>query len=96
LKDLPKVFSKPIEKELRNNTDLFYSRLLEPKKDTKNLLKEIDAIFKSPNFVYKSKVEVTTKDGILETTIVGKSGNSLLTMDGKQIRITDITDIKKL
>lgn len=97
MKDLPKVFSKPIEKELRNNTDLFYSKLLDNKKDTKNILKEIDSIFQSRDFVYKSKVEITTKDhDILHVVIVGKSGNSLLTMDGKRIRITDILDIKKL
>ncbi len=96
MKNLPKVYAKPIEKEVRNNKELFYSRLLEEKQTSKNILKEIDNIFHSKDFVYKKKVEITTKDGIIETNIVGKSGNFLLTMDGKTIRITDIESIKKL
>ena len=60
------------------------------------LLKEIDSIFGSKDFVYKSKVEITTKNDVFETEIVGKSGSSLLTMDGKRISIPSIIDIKKL
>lgn len=96
MEKLPKVFAKPIEKEIENNRNMFYSKLLEEKKDRKNILKEIDKIFKSSDFVYKSKVEITTKDGIIETNLVGKNGGSILTLDGKSIRITDIVDIKKL
>ncbi len=96
MKDLPKVFAKPIEKDMRNNEEIFYSRLFHERKDSKDILKEIDRIFGSKDFVYKSKVELTTKDGVFEETIVGKSGTSLLTMDGKTIPIPSILDIKKL
>ncbi len=95
LKDLPKVFAKPIEKEVKNNKDLFYSKLLD-ERSSKNILKEIDEIFHDRNFVYKSDVEITTKDGTMIKTIVGKNGSSLLTLDGEAIRIIDIEDIKKL
>ena len=96
LKDLPKVFAKPIEKDMRNNEEIFYSRLFHERKDQKDILKEIDKIFGSKDFVYKSKVEITTKDGVFEEEIVGKSGSSLLTLDGKSISIPTILDIKKL
>jgi len=96
LKNLPRVFAKPIEKDLKNNKDLFYSKLLEDRNENKNILKEIDNIFHSKDFVYKRKVEITTKDGKKEVSIVGKSGNNLLTLDGLVIKITDILDIKKL
>ena len=95
LKDLPKVFAKPIEKEVKNNKDLFYSKLLD-ERSSKNILKEIDEIFHDRNFVYKSDVEITTKDGTMIKTIVGKNGSSLLTLDGEAIRIIDIEDIKKI
>lgn len=95
MKDLPKVFAKPIEKEVKNNKDLFYSKLLD-ERSSKNILKEIDEIFHDRNFVYKSDVEITTKDGTMIKTIVGKNGSSLLTLDGEAIRIIDIEDIKKL
>lgn len=96
MKELPKVYVSPIDKELRNNKDMYYSRLLDSKKDTKDIMKEIDKIFHSRNFVYKSKVEITTNDGLIETIIVGKNHTSLLTLDGKSIPISVIKDIKQL
>ena len=96
MKELPKVYASPIEKKIENNKDMFYSRLFEEKNGSKNIVKEIDKIFKSKDFVYKSKVSITTKDEIIETNLVGKNASSILTLDGKSIRITDIIDIKKL
>lgn len=96
MKDLPKVYASPIEKKIQNNKEMFYSRLLEEKNGPKNISKEIDKIFKSRDFVYKSKVSITTKDGIIETNLVGKNASSILTLDGNSIKITDILDIKKL
>lgn len=95
MKELPKVFVSPIEKKLNNNKDTFYSPLGD-RKSTKDILREIDNIFHSKNFVYKSRAKITTKSGVLEETIVGKTGTSLLTMEGKAIPISDITDIEKI
>ena len=96
MKELPKVFVSPIDKKIKNNKDLFYSKLLGDRKDTKDILKEIGAIFHSKDFVYKSKVEITTDEGVQEEYIVGKSGASLLTLDGKAILIATIKDIRKI
>ena len=95
LKNLPKVFAKPIEKEMRNNEEIFYSRL-KSQNEKKDILKEIDKIFGSKDFVYKSEVEITLKSGVIITTIVGKSGSNLLTLDNQKISIPDIMEIKKL
>lgn len=96
MKELPKVYVNPIEKNLQNNKDLFYSRLMSDRKGTKDVMREIDYIFHSKDFVYKSRVEITTHEGIIETTLIGKTQTSLLTMDGKRIPITEIEDIKKV
>ena len=96
MKELPKVFVSPIEKKIQNNKDLFYSKLLGARKDTRDILKDIDNIFHSKNFVYKSQVEIVTKNGVSEETLVGKTGTSLLTMDGKAIPISEIREIKKI
>lgn len=96
MKELPKVFVSPIEKKIQNNKDLFYSKLLGDRKDTRDILKDIDNIFHSKNFVYKSQVEIVTKDGVSEETLVGKTGTSLLTMDGKAIPISEIREIKQV
>ncbi len=96
MKELPKVFVSPIEKKIQNNKDLFYSKLLGDRSSTQNILRDIDAIFHSKDFVYKSQVEIITKDGVREETLVGKTGTSLLTMDGKAIPISEIKEIKKI
>lgn len=96
----PKVFANPINKKLNNSQDVFY----EHKKDFDNesryssndILKKINDIFNSSNHVYKSKVSITMKDGNINCDIVGKTSNSLLTIEGNVIRISDILDIKKI
>lgn len=93
LKDLPKVFQSPMEKKIDNNKELFYSRLKEMKQD-KNIPRKIDTIFHDRSFVYKKEVEITVNNQTEVKTIVGKSGNYLLTLDGDKIKISDIKDIK--
>lgn len=96
MKELPKVYVNPIDKEVKNNTDLFYSKLLDSKKDQKSVLKQIDEIFASRSFVYKSKVHVVTREKEFDTTLVGRNGASLLTLDNEKIPIIDIMNIKKI
>lgn len=95
MKDLPSVYVSPIHKEVKNNTEMFYSKLLEEKKQ-KNIVREIDRIFHASDFVYKSRVEIETKEGKEEYVIIGKTSSSLLTLDGQRIAIDQIIDIKKL
>ena len=96
-KDLPKVYANPIDKDIRNNDNIFYGKNEEPKLDRSvNIYEKINQIFASPHHVYKSNVLVKTKNGELKTTIVGKSGNFLLTLNGEKINMIDIVDITRL
>ena len=96
-KDLPKVYANPIDKDIRNNDNVFYSKNEEPELDRSvNIYEKINQIFASPHHVYKSNVLVNTKNGELRTTIVGKAGNYLLTLNGEKINMSDIIDIKRL
>ena len=64
-KDLPSVFSNPIEKEIKNNTEYYYGSLRQENKvNNRNIIQDINNIFASKDFVYKKKVRVTTTDGI--------------------------------
>lgn len=99
MKDLPKVFVSPIEKDLRNTQEIYYGNRGQnavTNNNPSNILKKINDIFKSSTHVYKSKVKITLNSEIKEETIVGKSGNNLITIDGKFIKITDIRDIEKV
>ena len=96
-KDLPSVFSNPIEKEIKNNKEYYYGSLKnEPEVRNKNIMQEINNIFASKDFVYKKKIRVTTTNENLDVTIVGRNATSILTLDNKRIPISDITDIQIL
>ena len=94
MEKLPKVFANGIERELNNNLEMFDGRLRKSKIKS-DIRKEIDKIFKSKDFVYKSIVEITLKDKLITTTLVGKNSSSIFTLDGKSIPINDIIEIKK-
>lgn len=105
-KELPKVFRNKINKELKNNSQFYYSanntenKNLEEKQENKshnnnNIRKKINDIFMSPNYIYKATVSIKTKTETLETKIIGRNKNFLITMDNKTIPINDIIDITK-
>lgn len=96
-KDLPSVFSNPIEKEIKNNTEYYYGSLRQEKKvNNRNIIQDINNIFASKDFVYKKKVRVTTTDDTLDVTLVGRNTTSLLTLENITIPISNITDIEIL
>ena len=58
------------------------------------LLYKINKLFKSNDFIYKKKFKIKTKDYEREYTIISKSYDYLLCIDGTKIYIKDIIDIK--
>ena len=96
-KDLPSVFSNPIEKEIKNNVEYYYGSLNSNREvKEKNIMQEINHIFASKDFVYKKQVRITTIDNSFDVTLVGRNSSSLLTLDNKSIPISSITDIEVL
>lgn len=96
-KNLPNVFANPINKPLNNNREVYYSDVVEHRNlRSENIPQKINEIFASVHHVYKSNVKIITKEGEIFTTIVGKNGNNLLTLNGEKININDILDIQRL
>ena len=95
-KKLPNVFANPIEKKISNVQEMYYGSFRgEEPQPTMDVEKVIDSIFSSRSFVYKSEVLIETVNETLSCTLVGKTSNSLLTMDGKVIPISSILRIEK-
>ncbi len=95
MKDLPKVYEGKVSSDVRNTQDLYYGNNIN--KDSRSnisIVKKINNIFKSKDYVYKKRVTITLKDKVVEKTIVGKNNVNLITIDGELIRIVDIIDIK--
>lgn len=96
-KKLPNIFANPIQKKLDNVQEMYYGgERSNVKNNTKSVRKQINEIFSSREFVYKSRVQVTTKDGTHEYVLVGRTEKSLLTFDNQTILIDDILEIQKI
>lgn len=77
------IFSSETKEEI-NVTDL----------EEKSVNKQIKDIFSSPNYVYKADVTITMIDGqILKKTIIGRTNNSLITIDDDLIDVSKISQI---
>lgn len=92
----PKVFKNTINKNIKNNEHIFYSKnkVNEEIKDSRNIIQKINDIFTSPNYVYKANVKIKTNDDFITTRIIGRNKDYIITIDNKLIPIKNILDIK--
>lgn len=94
-KDLPNIFKGKVSDS--NNQDK--SILGEEKKENivpqKSVDNQIRDIFNSSEFLYKADVLITLNDNnTLKKTIIGRSNNSLITIDDELIDVKDISRIE--
>ena len=71
----PKVFRNTINKSIKNNENVFYSKneVKNEIKESKNIIQKINEIFASPNYIYKANVKIKTNDDIITTRIIGRN-----------------------
>lgn len=68
--------------------------VLEDEPNDKNINRKIKDIFSSPNYVYKADVSITLDSGqTIKKTIIGRTNNSLITIDDELIDVRHITQI---
>ena len=62
--------------------------------EEKTVNRQIKDIFNSPNYVYKADVSITTINGEnFKKTIIGRTNNSLITIDDELIDVSKISKI---
>ena len=98
MKEIPKIYVNKINK-INNNKEVYYSY-----KDNKqeeiiipneyDIQNKLDEIFRSNDFIYKKKLFIKTKYGEGYYTVISKSYDYLLTIDGEKIYIQNILEIK--
>ena len=92
--DLPKVFQNPninLEKK-NNNTN---NKIKKENISHYDIYTKINKLFKSPNYIYKIKVLIKTKEDEKEEILIGKTPKYLLTINNEKILIKDILDINE-
>lgn len=108
-KKLPGIFANKIEKNVSNNSNVYYSANNEKKGDINehrninnkvdselNINQKISKIFNSTKYVYKADVNIKMKNEELNCRIIGRNSTHLITIDNKLIPISDIVDINFL
>lgn len=98
MKKLPNLYTNSFDKKIDNSLEYIK---INNEEYTNNLSltelnKKIDSIFKSKKYIYKIKVEITTKDKVFESYLIGKTKNNLITLDNELININDIENIKEI
>ena len=92
---LPNIFKGTAPDNLNQTTNVINknSEVLE----SKNINTQIKELFSSEKFVYKADVLITLNNKeVIEKTIIGKTNNSLITMDDELIDISKVEKIELL
>lgn len=100
----PKVYANKINKQINNNSSVYHFTRTSNQKELNNVnidnnvnvKLKINELFSSSSFVYKFDAYITLKDGSEQLySIVALKDDSLITIDGDKLNISDIANIKK-
>ncbi len=96
MKDLPKVFANPIDKDLSHNRTYSYGKLeqMREERDGDAVISKINKIFKNDNTLYSIDCIIKFENDEAKYTIIGKTNNNLITKNQKLIPIREIYDIE--
>ena len=94
MKELPKVFANPIDKNLNNNRSFSYGKLEVDQnlKDERKLASKLDNLFGKEFYSIDCLIKFENYEE--RHTIIGKTSNNLVTKTEKLIPIKEIFDIE--
>lgn len=100
---LPGIYKGIVRNVSKNQKQTILSKNNQKEKDEsiridkdgeKSINRQIKNIFNSPNYVYKANVSITMQNGEnLKKTIIGRTNNSLITIDDELIDVSKISQI---
>lgn len=103
-KELPKLFKGKVINSvnqtktiLKNNKEIEISNIKLNNETNKSVKKQINEILNSSDFVYKADVKILLNNNEeIKKTIIGRTNNSLITMDDELIDVSTISKIDLL
>lgn len=95
-KDLPNIFKGEVNESNNQDKSILGEEVKEEiTKPTRSIDNQIKEIFNSTSFLYKADVLITMNDGSsIKKTIIGRSNNSLITIDDELIDVKNISRIE--
>ncbi len=88
-KKLPSIFKNTNYGPINNNKKIFYSTLDTQKENSIKENWDIDG-----EYIFNTPVNIETNDGTIQTKIVSKVKDHILTSNNKKIKLKDIKSIK--
>ena len=96
MKKTPKIYQKEITRNIINNqTKCSLKNESSLKKETTDIEMFLKELFNEKRHVYNIKLNIKTKTGNYNTSIIAKNKYNVITIDNKIIPIKDIIDIKR-
>ena len=98
-KKLPNIFRGKAPKNLNQTTSIINQddeiTDIKGEEEEKSVNRQIKDVFSSENFVYKADTLITMIDGTtIKKTIIGKTNDSLITIDDELIEVNKISKIE--
>ena len=92
-KDLPNIYKGKVKNDLNQKIAYISNDIEEVSK--KSINDQIKDIFESDKFLYKAETLITLNNGDkIKKTIIGKTNNSLITIDDELIEVSNISKIE--
>ena len=97
MKKLPSIYKNKINKNITNNSTVYYctSKNIKKTEEKQNIYEFLDRLFNEMGYSFNKPVIIKTKDNVFETAIIRKENNKLLTLTDDYIDIDDIISIKR-
>ena len=93
-KKLPSIFKGIVKGNSQNQKQSIVSNIEDEYDESIDVNTKIKDIFSSPNYVYKANVRILTNNGDdIKKTIIGRTNNSLITIDDELIDVSSISQI---
>lgn len=98
IKKLPKIYQNEIDKKIKNNETIYYSRnrnsQAEEEMDLDSVNIFLDNIFNGIGHAFNIPVVIRTNTKVYNTSLITRTNDYLLTLDNNKIKISDIISIK--
>lgn len=100
MKKLPKIYHEDINKAITNNKEVYYSKYEESKsveeKESESVDEVLKKVFNGIGYSFNIPLKIITNNKTYETSLIGKTGNYLITFDDDTIPLSEVKEIKIL
>lgn len=97
MKKLPKIYHEDLNKAIPNNREVYYLKNQESKETEERKSESVDEVLKKVfngiGYSFNIPLKIITNNKTYETSLIGKTGNYLITFDNDTIPLSEVKEI---